>query len=79
MDGGFFQILTTTSVSKTFNEVASAAVLGGAENVARKLKELKIRFGQIVGDEKGQSEEARKVGFGLRTRLLPYEKGANLE
>ena len=40
-------------------------------------KELKIRFGQIVADEKGpgQPEEARRMGFGVENEVVTLQKG----
>jgi hypothetical protein len=47
-DGGFLQILTTTSTSKALNAAASGGALGGQESVPEELRDLKIRYGELI-------------------------------
>ncbi|CZR65875.1 uncharacterized protein PAC_15775 [Phialocephala subalpina] len=70
-DGGFLQILTTTSASKTLHRVAEGGSLGGEENVPKELKELKIMFGEL-----NSSRGARRAGFGTEDEVVPIETGA---
>lgn len=65
-DGGFLQILTTTSASKTLHRVAEGGSLGGEENVSKELKELKIKLGEL-----NSGRGARRAGFGTEDEVAP--------
>jgi len=73
-DGGFLQILTTTSRSEQLRQAAAAGSLGGEENVPEELKELKIMFGKLIGD-KGD----RGVGFGVADEVVRIERKGRYE
>ncbi|KAF8849279.1 hypothetical protein BDZ45DRAFT_773209, partial [Acephala macrosclerotiorum] len=70
-DGGFLQILTTTSASVRLRRVAVAGSSGGEENVPKSLKELEVMYG-LLDDENGR----RCVGFGLADEVVRVERGA---
>ncbi|KUJ09690.1 uncharacterized protein LY89DRAFT_761314 [Mollisia scopiformis] len=75
-DGGFLQILTTTSTSKALHGAASQGALGGAENVPDQLKELKVRYGELIDDDSELKALRRRVGFGVEHEVVPIQKGA---
>jgi deoxyhypusine synthase len=60
IDGGFLQLLVTTTGRTELESHATKACLGGYENISRELKELKVRFGELLTDEDGfeKGEEA---------------------
>ncbi|KAE9373328.1 hypothetical protein N431DRAFT_338567 [Stipitochalara longipes BDJ] len=74
IDGGFTQLVTTSTGSKTLEKVAAGGCLGGNENVPVGLKELKVRFGELVGDSNGGL--VRRAGFGTENETRPLVKGA---
>jgi hypothetical protein len=47
-DGGFTQLITTSTGSAALDKATSGGCLGGDENVPRALKDLKIRFGELM-------------------------------
>ena len=75
-DGGFLQILTTTSNSKALHNAASIGALGGEENVPERLKDLKVRYGELVDDNSELNDLRRRVGFGIGNEVVPIQKGA---
>ncbi|KAE8143214.1 hypothetical protein BDV38DRAFT_277239 [Aspergillus pseudotamarii] len=48
MDGGFLQILTTTRGSPNIDRVARDGCPGGGENIPSALKEMRIRYGELI-------------------------------
>lgn len=72
-DGGFFQILVTTSGSERLrNAAAGSGGLSGAMNLSLELRDLEVRFGEFVdGDEKGEP----MAGFGTEDEVRIIEKG----
>lgn len=73
VDGGFIQLITTSTGSATLERLAAGGCLGGGENAPKELKELKIRFGELVGEGKGGS--IRRAGFGTEAETVPLNKG----
>jgi hypothetical protein len=71
IDGGFTQLLTTTTGSKALEKAAAVGCLGGEENVPEQLKELEVRFGELVS-EKGV---VRRAGFGTREETRELVRG----
>jgi hypothetical protein len=69
----FFQLVTTTSVSKNLRASGAECSMGGGENVPKKLRNLELRFGVFLpeyGD--GDVEErigAQAYGFGTKDEL----------
>lgn len=51
IDGGFVQILMTTTGRTEIENAAVKGCLGGEENIPKALKKLKIRFGELVVEE----------------------------
>ncbi|KAE8448782.1 hypothetical protein EG329_008784 [Mollisiaceae sp. DMI_Dod_QoI] len=75
IDGGFLQILMTTSNSKALHEVASDGALGGQENVPEELKELKVRYGELVGGEEKLKAVRMRAGFGVEDEVVSIRNG----
>lgn len=74
-DGGFLRIVTTTTRSPTLEKLAASACLGGSESIPSELKDLEIRFGELVGVGAGGIEGVRKAGFGSSDETVPLMKG----
>lgn len=75
-DGGFIQLITTAR-SPSLERKAGAGSLRG--NIPAKLKELKIRFGELFyPQDKVQGFEGvklgRKAGFGTEKETLPLKE-----
>jgi len=62
-DGGFIQLLTTTSGSSKLRDIAVGGCLGGPYNIPQELSDLKIRYGELVKD--GEKGLVRRAGFGV--------------
>ncbi|KAI9785818.1 MAG: hypothetical protein M1816_008210 [Peltula sp. TS41687] len=76
-DGGFVQILSTTTGSGELQRVAAAGCLGGEENIPKDLKRLKIRFGELIdsGREDKQGETViRQASFGIDSEIGPLKR-----
>ncbi|KAI9788801.1 MAG: hypothetical protein M1816_006582 [Peltula sp. TS41687] len=79
-DGGFTQILTTTTGIGVVQKVAAGGCLGGEENIPKELRELKIQFGELIERENGEggSKEGermiRRAGFGVEGEVMPLTK-----
>lgn len=78
IEGGFIQIVMTTSGSKALEKASASGCLGGDENVPEELKEMKIRFGALATSsdyhDSGPVQE-RRAGFGTDDEVLPLQKG----
>jgi hypothetical protein len=58
ISGGFLQILMTTTGRTTLEAVAAKSSLGGQENVSKELRDMEVRFGELVDvEEAGESKE----------------------
>jgi hypothetical protein len=73
IDGGFTQLITTSTGSATLQRLAAGCCLGGEKDVTEALKELKIRFGELVGEEK--RGVVKRAGFGTEEETVPLVKG----
>jgi hypothetical protein len=51
MDGGFVQLLMTTTGRTVIEDAAGAGCMGGEENVPKELKKMRVRFGEMVEEE----------------------------
>lgn len=71
-DGGFVQIIATTTGSPALDNAAAGGCLGGNDNVVQELKDLKIRFGELVGRKPGN---VKLAGFGTDDEIIPLTKG----
>lgn len=71
-DGSFMQLVTTTTGSAVLDRAAAGGCLGGNESVPTELKELRVRFGEIMGRE---GEVVRRAGFGVEGEVGPLRKG----
>jgi hypothetical protein len=78
MDGGFLQILMTTTGSMTINKAAAGGCLGGRENVPKQLLNLKVRFGELIEKDNsnagGQTSQVRRAGFGTEEEVIPLNR-----
>lgn len=72
---GFIQILTTTTGSKALDKASAGGCLGGEENVPKELKELRVRFGELVGITEDEKRVIRRAGFGIEDEIVPLQKG----
>jgi len=75
MDSSFMQIIATSTGSATLDRAAAGGCLGGDESVAQELKDLKIRYGEIIGRE--SSGLVKRAGFGVEDEVTELRKGAN--
>jgi hypothetical protein len=73
-DGGFMQIIATSTGSAVLDRAAAGGCLGGGESVPRELKDLRIRFGEFVGRA---DAPVRRAGFGVESETTALKKGAN--
>jgi hypothetical protein len=48
MDGGFMQIIITSTGSAILDKAAAGGCLGGNESMPQELKDLRIRFGEFI-------------------------------
>lgn len=75
-DGGFIQILSTTTGSPILQRVAAGNCLAGEEHPSKQLRELKVRYGELV-DLQVQvgGNFVRRAGFGTEDEVGPLKKG----
>ncbi|TVY34964.1 hypothetical protein LOCC1_G008078 [Lachnellula occidentalis] len=75
IDGGFIQILTTTTGNRGLENAAAGGCLGGSENAPRELMDMKIRFGELVGpDDGGDKGGVKRAGFGTEDEVVSLRK-----
>ena len=74
MDGGFMQIITTSTGSAILDKAAAGGCLGGNESVPQELKDLRIRFGEFIGRD---DELVKRAGFGVESETTALKKGAS--
>lgn len=75
--GGFIQLPGTTSGSTRMREAAAANCLGGDMNtVAQPLKEIKVKFGEVVSMRREVNGDlVRRAGFGVEDETALLMKG----
>lgn len=72
-DGSFMQIITTSTGSAILDKAAAGGCLGGEENAPQELKDLRIRFGELIGrDDPGR---IKRAGFGAEGEVTALKKG----
>lgn len=73
IDNSFIQTLTTSTGSAALDKAAAGGCLGGSENVPNELKDLKIRFGEIINrDEPGR---IKRAAFGVEGEVTSLTQG----
>jgi len=75
MDGGFMQTIATSTGSAILDRAAAGGCLGGNESIPQELKDLEIRFGELVGRE--DPGRVRRAGFGVQSEVTTLKRGAN--
>jgi hypothetical protein len=73
-DGGFMQLVSTTTGSESLTREAAVGCLGGDANAPKAFKDLEIRFGELV--ERGdRNNDIRRAGFGTNEETVPLTPG----
>jgi len=70
-DGGFMQIIATSTGSAVLDRAAAGGCLGGNESTPQELRSLKIQFGEFIG--RGDAG-VRRAGFGVDGEVKPLRK-----
>lgn len=73
IDGSFMQIVTTTTGSAVLDKAAAGGCLGGDESMPKELKDLEIRFGEIIDRE--EPGRVKRAGFGVEGEVTSLKKG----
>jgi hypothetical protein len=73
MDGGFMQIITTSTGSAILDTAAAGGCLGGNESAPQELKDLKIKFGEFIGRK--DPGRIKPAGFGADSEVVLLKKG----
>ncbi|KAH8597659.1 hypothetical protein B0O99DRAFT_508321 [Bisporella sp. PMI_857] len=72
-DGSFMQIITTSTGSAILDRAAAGGCLGGDESVPKELKDLRIKFGEIIS--RGDPGTVKRAGFGAEGEVTNLRKG----
>lgn len=76
-DGGFIQLITTSTESRSVQNAAAGGCLGAGENAPPSLKKLRVRYGEVIGSEEDRKGRlVRRAGFGTEDEIRPLVKGA---
>ncbi|CAO2657831.1 Nn.00g070910.m01.CDS01 [Neocucurbitaria sp. VM-36] len=62
IDGGFLQVLMTTTGNTELRKLATKACIGGEENIPKELKKLKVQFGELLVRDTMQNDSASVFG-----------------
>jgi hypothetical protein len=73
IDSSFMQIIATSTGSAVLDKAAAGGCLGGDESMPQELKDLKIRFGEIIDRE--EPGRLKRAGFGVDGEVAPLRKG----
>jgi hypothetical protein len=73
-DGGFVQIITTSTGSAILDRAAAGGCLGGDENVPKELNDLEVRFGEFIGRD---DAPVKRAGFGVESEITTLRKGGS--
>jgi hypothetical protein len=73
VDGGFMQIITTSTGSAILDKAAAGGCLGGDESIPQELKDLEIRFGEIIDRE--EPGRIKRAGFGVESEITALKRG----
>jgi hypothetical protein len=60
--GGFLQILVTTSGQTRLREVAAGSSMGGRENISSELKNMEVRYGELIDMDTSHSSAKESQG-----------------
>jgi hypothetical protein len=63
IDGGFVQLLMTTTGRTELEDAAGQGCLGGEENVPKALKKMKVRFGEMITENSVEREYLLQSGY----------------
>lgn len=63
IEGGFVQLLMTTTGYSELHNVAAKGCMGGQENVPKDLMKLKVRFGELLDVSQPQKETSSPIGI----------------
>lgn len=75
-DGGFIQILTTTTGSQALRLAAAGNCLGGDGHLPKNLKDLEIKFGEVMDSgAEINGVRVRRAGFGTEDEVGPLVRG----
>lgn len=69
------QTIATSTGSAILDRAAAGGCLGGNESMPQELKDLKIRFGELVGRE--DPGRVKRAGFGVESEVTALKRGAN--
>lgn len=73
-DGGFIQILSTTSGSPSLQRVVAGSCLEG--DSSKQLRGLKVKYGELVNlRDEIRGTVVRRAGFGIVDEVGPLMKG----
>lgn len=75
VDGGFIQIIATSTGSAILDKAAAGGCLGGDESIPQELKDLEIRFGEIIDRE--EPGKIKRAGFGIGSEITALKRGDN--
>jgi hypothetical protein len=69
IDGGFAQLLMTTTGRTGLEDVAARGCLGGEENIPKELRVMKVRFGEMITGDGRERERllSSRTGGAMRT------------
>lgn len=70
-DGGFLQVMMATSNDSAMTRAAGDAAFGGRDDAAKEPLDMKVRYGELVGDSDGKG---RNMGFGTVEETAPLRK-----
>ncbi|KAG0651198.1 hypothetical protein D0Z07_2001 [Hyphodiscus hymeniophilus] len=73
VDGGFMQIIATSTGSAILDKAAAGGCLGGDESIPQELKDLEIRFGEIMDRE--APGRIKRAGFGVDSEITALKRG----
>ena len=69
------QIITTSTGSAVLDRAAAGGCLGGEESVPQELKDLEIKFGEIIDRE--EPGRIKRAGFGVESEITALKRGDN--
>lgn len=57
---------------------ASVGCLGGDENIPKRLRDMRVKFGELIDKTRGEGAGGivRRTGFGTEEEIVPLTKGA---
>jgi hypothetical protein len=73
-DGGFLQVMMTTTGDTTMNREVGGASLRGGRNAPQTLLNMKVRFGELVPAE--ETIASGRYGFGTMEETMPLRRGS---